>query len=574
MSEAAPTKIEPTLVIDPRLAFRPSGNRRFGVQRGGAFNTWRPVTTSDASNGQISWSNANPPSPDIALGRQVFAIVGFQVTLTGTNSSEDNFYVPNSGYSAPRYAPLGQVTNTITVNINGTSITQNNYQIINAQAHYLNNDASRSNSSMWPDMPDATWKYGLFNDSLLGTVGNPLGPYGNSTAHQITRGGFPVTVSANTSTSTTLTFYTCEPLFLSPFEINQEDNEGGLIGVQQFTLNINLQNLTRVWSWDTETAAIDGRVLTSVDVNVISNPTLMMNFITPSPTAIIPKSVSYSYKGITTYQSGPFSAGSIGGTFSATSNNIQFNSIADRLMIFLSQQNSDLNGLNGVTSADYFAAIDNISITWDNRSGVLAEVPAQGLYQIAQKNGYNKSWQAWNTYLGPVLILNMSEDVCLNSPAEAPSLQTTKQFQITVQCRDLNTDGIVINGNPAIPIRYTLNVVTIADGLFSVQNNSASVQNSILTPQDILDATAHSSKIEPRISAGDNFLGGSIADSLKKFAHKVNKALKDTKAVSMVANAAGYDNAAKFIKSQGYGLVGDGLVGGARLKKKHLHLMN
>jgi len=567
MSEAAPTKIEPTLVLDPRLTYKASGSRRFGVQRGGALNTWRPITTSTASNGQITWQNCNPPAPSVALGRQVLAIVGFDIQITGTQTGTDNFYLPDQGYSCPRYAPLAQVTNNVAINLNGTNFTQNNYQIINAQAHYLSNDASVSNSSLWPDMPDAAWKYGLFNDNLIGTVGNPLSSYGNSTAHQITRGSFPVIVAntGNDATHAHLQFYTCEPLFLSPFEINQQEPDGALIGVQQFTVSINLQNLLRVWSWDAETAALDNnREITSMVVNVIANPTLMLNFITPEPTAVIPKSVSYTFKGVTVYETGPFAIAP-GATQTCTTGNVQFNFIPDRIMVFARIQDTDLNSTSGNNAnayslSDYFAAIDGISITWDNRSGILAEALPQALYQIAQKNGYNKSWQAWTKFLGSVLMLNMSEDVCLNSPAEAPSLQTTKQFQLTATLRNLNLDDTV---------NYTIYVVTISDGLMSVGNNTMIVQQSILTPQDILDATTHATKVEPRISAGNNFLGGNFTESLKKFAHKVNKALKDTHAISQVANAAGYENVGKFAHSQGYGL-----VGGARLKKKHLALKN
>jgi hypothetical protein len=230
-------------------------------------------------------------------------------------------------------------------------------------------------------------------------------------------------------------------------------------------------------------------------------------------------------------------------------------------MVFLRQQDSDLfvsTGANApaYSNSDYFAIINNVSINYDNRSGILAEAPPQALFQISQKNGYNKSWQAWNTFLGGVAMFDFASDICMNNPAEAPSLQTTKQFQITIKGT---------NTNQVSSVNYTLYIVTISNGLFTIYENSSIAQNSVLTPQDILDATTSSVKMEPKITKGDNFLGGNFSAGLRKFAGKLNTALRETHAISTIAGRTGHPKVAEIARAAGYGL-----VGGAKLKKKQL----
>ena len=568
MSQSANQSIRPVLVLDKRLGWGEEGELEFGVQKSGALNRWQRLTTTSSSNNQIVW-NSNPPSPGIAMSRNVLMQVQFQVTLTGTSPS--GMYSANSGYSCPRYMPLNQCINSLAVLLNGTTLTQNNYQLVNAVAPYSKQSSDDTNASMAPSFADTFQDY---NDAYnyqgtgvgLGIVQDPLAQFGQSPGAYPTRGSFNIDdVIFTGTTAATIFFTTTESLYLSPFLTGHDQGEA-LILLQNFQVTANLQNLAKVWSLNTAQAALAGITYTSISVNVSQNPTLLVNFITPGALQKIPKMVSYSYYPTQVYQTNMPGDGTmpISVPVTVTSQNIQFSTIPSRIYIFIRRSDQSYanftGGLsNAATFTDTFAGISNISITWDNRNGILADTNVQALYQLSHKNGYNKSFQAFSQFTGAVLCLNVASDIALNSPAEAPSLQTTKQFQAQITATNLGTDATST---------WTLYIVAVNDGLITITENSSIQQQSVLTPQDISDANERPETIEPHIKSGDMY-GGGFFDEAKRFAGKVNKALKQTKAVSHVASALGHPEIAAAAHALGYGL-----VGGAHLKKSHLRLKN
>ncbi|GEM_PF-5911583 len=571
MSQSANQSIRPVQVLDKRLGWGEEGELEFGVQKSGALNRWQVLTTTSSSNNQIVW-NSNPPSPGIAMSRNVLMQVQFIVTLTGSSST--GMYSANSGFSCPRYMPLNQCINSIAVLLNGTTLTQNNYQLVNAFSHYSKQASDDTNASMAPSFADVFQDY---NDAQnyqgsgvgLGVVQDPLATFGQSPGAYPNRGSYKIDSVVLTGTGTAVvTFTTTESLYLSPFLTGTDQGEA-LILLQNFQVTANLQNLAKVWSINTVAAAasINPTNYTGISVSVGQNPALLVNFITPGALTKIPKMVSYSYYPTQVYQTNMPGAGTMapGTPISVTSQNIQFSTIPSRIYVFIRRSDASYQGFNGsgfanaTTFTDTFAQISSLNITWDNRNGILADANSQALYQLSHKNGYNRSFQAFNQFTGSVLCLNVASDIALNSPAEAPSLQTTKQFQLQLTATNIGLDATST---------WTLYIVAVNDGLLTITENSSIQQQSVLTPQDISDATERPETIEPHIKSGDMY-GGGFFDQAKRFAGKVNKALKQTHAISHVASALGHPEISAAANALGYGL-----VGGARLKKSHLRLKN
>ena len=57
------------------------------------------------------------------------------------------------------------------------------------------------------------------------------------------------------------------------------------------------------------------------------------------------------------------------------------------------------------TSSDTFFALQNINLTWQGKSGLLANAQPVDLFHIAKRNGTNLSYDQFVNYCGGVLKL-------------------------------------------------------------------------------------------------------------------------------------------------------------------------
>jgi hypothetical protein len=67
---------------------------------------------------------------------------------------------------------------------------------------------------------------------------------------------------------------------------------------------------------------------------------------------------------------------------------IQLNQIPDKLIVFVRKA----MGLQTVNDPDFFLAIKNVSLNFNNSSGILASATTQDLYRYSVENGSNQSW--------------------------------------------------------------------------------------------------------------------------------------------------------------------------------------
>lgn len=130
--------------------------------------------------------------------------------------------------------------------------------------------------------------------------------------------------------------------------------------------------------------------LSAVSVN-FSNPVLLFKYITPSLLQRLPRSISYPYFSVDRYPTTSNISFAPNSSQILQSNNIQLKSIPRKIYIFARRQNMD----ETFSTTDTYFAINNISLNWNNESGLLSSATQQDLYNISKKNGVNLSWSQW-----------------------------------------------------------------------------------------------------------------------------------------------------------------------------------
>jgi hypothetical protein len=416
--------------------------------------------------------------------------------------------------------------------------------------HYnTDTDTKQIDYSMTPSYQDS---YQVYSEGHL-AINSPLANYADYNAgSQMPRGGFPYYVVANpvgdgTNTRTSIIDIAfCEPLYLSPMYFGQ-GNAPGFYNVVTYDANITFisQAANRFWSHDpTLAGSFASTSFTFGGVNGGptsplfggTQPLLMFNYITPQETQIIPHNmpITYSYFDIIRFPT-DFSSVPAGVTQQYSSNNIQLNSVPRRMYIYMRQRNSDL--FASANNTDTFFAINNISLQFQNKSGLLASANALQLYQMCVKNHCKQSFTEWcggpvfsgilNAgqvgTVGGVVCIEFATDIGLDS-LQAPGVLSQSQLQLTLTAKNVSS----------VAIQPTLYIVCVLEGSFTIQSiGQCSTNIGVITPTDILDCNQSkwvNYQDVQRVNGGDFFSGlKDFGTKLWNFATKAHDFVKENK---------------------------------------------
>lgn len=499
MTEAVSHTIKPVATVNPLMNFHSGGELAVAVGPT-KFTPAVIKTTSFACPGLTNFT-ITPPDVNTAISR-CMAIKWF-FTITFSADADPALYPLNVGLcDAPRFMPASQMTTNIQLQINNAGIALNTYYVLNpfSRCNLDNNDLSKLMSAA----PSALDEYQNYNDyatpftpvtpttvgnpdysNLLGTVVDPLQSYSEGPGYyRGNRGGFPLQVTVNTINTNTATalLTTMEPLWVSPLNAGISDTFA-LIGVTNLTVTVALDQIQRIWSHNPLHPKSPNNFRVA-SVSLTKSPEMHLDFITPSPSVEIPRVVVYPYTNITTYQTtigdlAGFTAGASTGM--QTSNNIQLNSIPNRLLIWLERKPADKNNC---TVSDTFFRLDNISITWDNQNGVLSNADSMDLWKESVSNGLQLSWTQWNQTVGSVFIIDLCKNLPLTNPAEAPGLTSNKQLQITGTWTNIARQG------SAPIVQPTMWVAVMQTGVMTIASGTSTQQAAVLTSSDVIRALA------------------------------------------------------------------------------------
>ena len=404
--------------------------------------------------------------------------------------------------------------------------------------------------------------------NLDGSVGNST-----STNCVVNAVGLPVAMSTTTSQTVYIRWQSTEKLLLPPFIFGDSfELSTGLFGVQNFQVQMNMSptpsrairiaqqyigrivgTTTSVWT----TAVGIPQWVTTSGIGAYApypfQPTLSVQFLTPALDVPLPPKSVVPYMEFPRYITTGLaaSAASTLGTPSnargitpssnvLTSNTITLPNIPDLLMIYLKPSVADATlfgsapytnavvgaGTNTATGgltwnstiADFTLPIEQISINFDNFSGLLSNHTQYQLYKMSVANGLDMDFAQWSgeardsssssgspyvSLVGGPLVLRPGRDFAL-SAGQAPGLvgNFTLQFSVTVGnqfASALSTSGV------------NLYVVPISSGFFETIKGSSRIIKGVLTEQDILGAPAQaedhhpaleSQRVDRRVGAG------------------------------------------------------------------------
>lgn len=480
------------LLKDPRININNPEDIMHVVTQSGTRLTQYIQPSNSSSTNQTNFS-FQPPSTKTIVDRYMQLRMKVLITAVGGTF--------NVGVeSGLRQLPLASIMDVLNVSINGGNVSDNVSRRIHPMMRF-NNDMECRNRyiNKTASMPD---QFQAYDDwKTAGSNRNPLASYGE-VGYEQSRGGF---VQSGGNGTTTLEYVLTEPLFLSPLLNGLEaHSDAGLVNVNQIDINIKwVSDLQRIFCHYNEAP----NALTGVTVEFVSQPELLVNYITPDLNMSLPLVQVLPYHKHNDYIK-EFTLAA-GASEKRSSDTIKLNQIPRHIMLFAKRS----RGSQTLFTSDTFASIENVEILWNNESSLLSTHSKQGLFDISKRNGCNLVYAQWDKFCGSVLKLEMGVEIQLPSGL-APSVigQYTIQANVTFK----NTSDETID--------YEFYLTTVLEGSVQISENSFSQNLGNLTVQQVVEAEAG-----PQIHHTDpqvNPAGGSFFSSLKHFVNKLSRGVQ------------------------------------------------
>lgn len=563
-------------VIAPNVNINALGNKQYAILDGPSETTFQSQLSQSFNSSTIS-IQANPPNGMTYINRYSPVEVTFEITFTGTSGGvgipllqapylrhAPGVLVGVGNFDCPRSYPLMNSTNSLQLKLGDATISQNVNQYYRNFNHYFNFNQNRTGyESTSLSQLDPSWSYA----NTFGTVQNPMnGPYDNPDGTDLARGGYiDALVTRNDATGTAadvaiVRMTVREPILISPWLADGKDaaNSVDFIGIETFNLIFSLGGrgngptgglLGALWSHNSNSPSS----ITGGSVSVLG-AALLSNYKTPDPTQILNSAAGYSYsyhepQNFPTSLQSPLAPGA---STVIQMNNIQLGSVPN--VIYISVQ--ELDQYFDFTKTDTFLVIENVNITFDNRSSLLATMTPIDLYNMSVKNGSIQSWRQFSYDQGSVIAVMFGTDLALGATL---SPGTAGNFSLNMKITVRNQTNVVI---PAL----SLNCVVVQEGVLSISQNRCYRSIGPIGRSDVL--ASKNGPIAP-YHHPTNFYGGNFLDKLKKLFGRLAPVLRTGLNIAQhVAPVFAPEFAPGLqVASDALKLTGHGLVGGRRRRK-------
>lgn len=537
----------------------------YPILSGPAQKTFQRFASTSASNSSLIFS-VTVPSENTVISRNCMLSSGLSFTMTAGNSagapapgSPNNGYVP-SGQKAFEYGktdalqafPLASLMTTAQCQINNTSVSVNLQDVLPSLLRLNNSRELYKYNSMTPSLPDQA--YARYIDGIDAN-NNGLAGYSNQSYDDCLcpRGAFPASinishsyidpVTGNPETDDSVTAVTdadtwviefstvvTEPIFLSPFIFGDPQfNSAGILGVNNFSFTFNIDaTCKRLFSTANPyirtislgTSANPNGFTTGGSVGTLqipSNPALLFEFLSTQPEDLIETKNVIPFLDFPRYLTSSSNTVTVApqGSATLTSSNLQLNQIPDCFIITVRKPMSQQT----IQDATANFTINNISINFNNASGLLSSASQMDLYRISQKNNSMQSWSEFSGLAqskspnigtgsfkntpGSILIINPAYDLSLPSYLTAGSLGNYNfQFQVGV------TNTLSASGGDSITPEIC--VVAVNSGIFVTQQGVSSAYTGIITKQMALDAKTRQQASAMKSSEIRRMIGGNM----------------------------------------------------------------
>lgn len=468
------------------------------------FTVRRWVSTSYSSSSTTF--SMPPPSTSVFIDRCLFLALPVTITYTGTTSGSA---LLQQGYDALRAYPISSIINNCNLVLNNVTFSFQTSDYV----PYLARFWKQSHMSAFPSYLDT---YQNYLDGV-GDMNNPLGPFSNNVKDVQPRGGYPMLV-VNGATSATMSGTIYEPVFMPP--LHQNTGEGlGFSGMKTMDLTINYSsNLSRVVSHAPSLATFSGITVT------LGQPTIDVLYSSPPQGVVRSHTLSYIADDLNRFITPVGQPLAPNATFQMTSTNIQLNCVPKWLVVFARESNTNLT----YASTDTALNIQAVSINFDNLSGQLASATEFDLWRLSIANGLQMSWADWHGVTtnqstgaevgtaGSFLKLFFGKDITLNTGSYVGKVGAFN-LQLNITVKNVNQTATI-----QAPQLY---IITSSNQKIEISPDGQITQT--------LGVQLPTSDNYMPFGAATKFYGGSFMD----WVWKINKFLRDTKAISGIARA-------------------------------------
>jgi hypothetical protein len=384
--------------------------------------------------------------------------------------------------------------------------------------------------------------------------------------HNISTGGTDASVvSTNIADTWDITVQThlTEPLlFLSPFLSDpMTNNQAGFLGINNFGFNFTIDpSLGRVFRTSNNYTYNYRLVNDLSNGSGFANLRMLVNYLSVQPSQyakisaknILPL-LQYDRYIVNSGNSALLAGGA---STPLTSSNIALNQIPDTIIIFVRPRMSTQT----IKNSDSFFAIKDISINFNNVSGILSSCSVQELWELSQKAGSSQSYLEFlgqcNTSsasgagstiptTGSLLVIQPAYQFNLPEYLSASSLGSYNlQFSLNIKNQS-STDYYP-----------ELVVITINSGYVVTHNGTSNAFSGVLNKEMVMSAKDGSSI--PRLSQSDyeRLVGGSLRN---RGVANMMKHFKGRRGMSSPASSDGMMSAG--------GVMSGGIPSGGRLGK-------
>jgi len=566
--------------MEKRVTYDPTANLDhkpvYMIEKSGSSTAYQRVITTNFSNSQLTWQVPVPNTSTI-LDRYMLMQVKFQATVVGPTPASGNLIQDNQGFFALRSWPLNKCITSASVLVDTQTITATPYRYASAfERSRMYEHFTNVGGSSFPSLPDQSQEY----SDVANMPVNPLGDFQNSTYYQQARGTFPwrtvsyqPNVPAVGQVTQKIEFTIAEPLLLSPLLYAPDDLANGFVYLNQFQITCQLGNLQRLFSKMTGAGA---NTFTSLDVSVLSNPTLLCRFVSPDPTMPMPKEIVYPYSNIQAFTTSV--GATAGGTSNTlTTNNIQLSQVPEKIYLYVRQDDAELQKPGGYTQTDSFAGINKVSVLFNNVSGILSSAAPEDLWRLSVRNGVQLKWSDWIGG-GPVGA----------AAAGAPTADRPQIAVGSILCMRPTVDfGLpadlapgVIGGqyNLAIDVTFTnlaptsknlsIYVIVVQDGMITITSGmEAQQQLGTLTKEDVLNSRQYQ---QYGYHESRNPWGGSFWSEIKKVAQEAMPIVEKGAEMALKYGPMVAPLLAAGVKKSGAGVMGGGVMGGKKITARDM----
>jgi hypothetical protein len=402
--------INPILTAEPRIE-NITNKLNYPVYSGASINSYCQYNSISADNNQIIF-NCAIPSEDTIIDRNIMINATYKIKLTITNiavgATAFNYGLGECFQSFPIHASMKNMT----CSLNNTSFSINTQDVMQQLLKLIEPREFQKYNGMTPTMPDL-----YFNNytDAIGSKADPTADYKESgyDNHLIPRGAHPLKsinvlhtkaaggtdaslISTNVADTWIITIESefTEPLLISPFLFHSKHNYNnqGIYGIYTFNLNINLDtSLKRFFTTNNDNISI------SFDAtNPISNAYLLFNFLNIQETDNLPTKNIIPYTDYPVYISTDSDILNAGNSKIIISQNFQLNQIPDLFILSVRRPMANTT----IKNTNSFLPIRNISVSFNNKSGLLSSATTQDLYRLSKTNGSVQSWYEFYGYAG------------------------------------------------------------------------------------------------------------------------------------------------------------------------------